>query len=101
MFDHDKCDGKALILKKAKEELEEHRKPYIEGLIVRSRTQWYEDGEKSSKYFLSLEKRNAAKSRYKIYTTKAKPSPVQKQFYRSLLTHFRKNILLKSTLSPT
>ena len=27
-------------------------------MIVRSRVQWHEQGEKSSKYFLSLEKRN-------------------------------------------
>ena len=42
-----------------KDQLEDIRKPIINGLIVRSRTRWYEDGEKSSKYFLGLEKRNA------------------------------------------
>ena len=41
-----------------KSKLEEIRKPKIDGLIVRSRVQWHEQGEKSSKYFLSLEKRN-------------------------------------------
>ena len=30
----------------------------VNGLIVRSRARWHEHGEKSSKYFLSLEKRN-------------------------------------------
>ena len=34
------------------------RKPLIEGLIITSRTKWHDDGEKSSKYFLCLEKRN-------------------------------------------
>ena len=29
-----------------------------EGRIIRSRAQWYEEGEKSSSYFLNLEKRN-------------------------------------------
>ena len=28
---------------------------------MRSKTDWYEHGEKSTKYFLSLEKRNKAK----------------------------------------
>ena len=28
------------------------------GSIVRSRVKWFEEGEKKSKYFLSLEKRN-------------------------------------------
>ena len=32
------------------------------GIILRSKVNWYEYGEKSSKYFLSLEKRNKAKS---------------------------------------
>ena len=56
-----KCSLNAQLLENAKDELEKHRKPYIDGLIVRSRTQWHEDGEKSSKYFLSLEKRNATR----------------------------------------
>ena len=33
-----------------------------EGIIMRSKTGWYERGEKSTKYFLNLEKRNKAKS---------------------------------------
>ena len=32
------------------------------GIILRSKSDWYEHGEKSSKYFLNLEKRNKAKS---------------------------------------
>ena len=31
-------------------------------LFLRSKVRWYEQGEKSAKYFLSLEKRNKAKS---------------------------------------
>ena len=46
------------ILNIAKSNLEESRRPMIEGLIVRSRVQWHEQGERNSKYFLSLEKRN-------------------------------------------
>ena len=30
----------------------------FEGIIVRSRARWYEHGEKNSKYFLNLGKRN-------------------------------------------
>ena len=58
-FNNSKCDTTAKALDNAKKALEEHRKPYIEGLIVRSRTQWHEKGERSTKYFLSLEKRNS------------------------------------------
>ena len=28
------------------------------GIIVRARARWYEHGERSTKYFLNLEKRN-------------------------------------------
>ena len=59
LFNSNKNETNANNLKRAQEELENLRKPYIEGLIVRSRTQWYEKGERSSKYFLSLEKRNS------------------------------------------
>ena len=45
-------------LEEAKSWLENIRKPQIKGLITRSRVQWHEDGERCSKYFLSLEKRN-------------------------------------------
>ena len=41
-----------------KKELEDLRKPMIDGLIIRSKVQWHEEGERSTKYFLSLEKRN-------------------------------------------
>ena len=52
-------EGKALEnLERKKAELEESRKNYIEGVILRSKARWYEFGEKSTKYFLSLEKRN-------------------------------------------
>ena len=30
----------------------------VEGTIVRSRARWHKHGEKNSKYFLNLEKRN-------------------------------------------
>ena len=33
-----------------------------DGIITRFKSQWYEEGEKSTKYFLSLEKRNKVRS---------------------------------------
>ena len=56
-----KCAANVHDLEKAKENLQKHRAPYIEGLIVRSRAQWHEEGERNSKYFLPLEKRNASR----------------------------------------
>ena len=39
-------------------ELEEIRKTELTGLLLRTRCKWIENGEKPTKYFLSLEKRN-------------------------------------------
>ena len=45
-------------LEKLKSELELLEERKTEGTIVRARARWHEHGEKSNKYFLSLEKRN-------------------------------------------
>lgn len=45
-------------LQDAKNKLQEIRKEHIKGLFVRSKVKWIENGEKPTKYFLSLEKRN-------------------------------------------
>lgn len=39
-------------------QLEEIRAEYMRGLLIRARAKWIEEGEKPSKYFCSLEKRN-------------------------------------------
>lgn len=40
------------------EDLEEIRKYELKGLLLRSHCKWIEDGEKPTKYFCALEKRN-------------------------------------------
>ena len=47
---------------KTKEELEKIYDYITEGIILRSKATFYEEGEKPSKYFLSLEKSNKIKS---------------------------------------
>ena len=42
-------------------ELEKIYNHIAEGIILRSKSQWYEEGEKASKYFLTLEKSRKAK----------------------------------------
>ena len=41
-----------------KTELEQELEKKTKGALVRSRARWYEEGERSSKYFLGMEKRN-------------------------------------------
>ena len=43
-------------------ELEKNYEYLTDGIIMRSKSQWYEEGKKYIKYFLSLEKRNKVKS---------------------------------------
>ena len=47
-----------LALNVLKEKMEQLYEKKVEGIIVRSRARWHEYGEKHSKYFLNLEKRN-------------------------------------------
>ena len=46
----------------AKKELERYFDKITDGIIIRSRVQWYEQGEKNTKYFLGLEKSVKQKS---------------------------------------
>ena len=45
-----------------KQELEQIYNYITEGVILRTRTDWYEQSEKSTKYFLNHEKRNKPKT---------------------------------------
>ncbi|KAK3084078.1 hypothetical protein FSP39_007782 [Pinctada imbricata] len=45
-------------LAELKEELENYRKEKMKGVMVRTRARWIEEGEKPSKYFCSMERRN-------------------------------------------
>ena len=45
-------------LEELEQKLERIRKKELDSLIIRSRCKWIEHGEKPTKYFLSLEKRN-------------------------------------------
>ena len=74
-----------------KEKLENLRKPFIDGLIVRTRAKWHEEGERPSKYFLSMEKRNAIR---KIPTClKIEGQIFSKTF--SILNEFTKDLAKK------
>ena len=51
----------ATLLDAAQKQLESFYEEKTKGIIVRARARWHEQGEKSTKYFLNLEKRNHVK----------------------------------------
>ena len=74
-----------------KAELEKLYDYITAGIILRSRTTWYKQGEKSSKYFMNLEKRSRGKSHVRKLMTEndiqIDPSSIMsyvKNFYSSL-----------------
>ena len=69
----------------------------VEGIIIRSRARWYEHGERSSKYFLNLEKRNHVKKHIRkldingvLTTDPLKILNEQKRFYQELYQSINK-----------
>ena len=64
--EHNLCENPSNANKEvwesAKSNLETEYEYITQGIIVRSRAEWVEKGEKNSKYFLNLEKNNKAKS---------------------------------------
>jgi len=93
---------KRLELEKAK--LEESRQPRIRAMIKRAKAQYYEEGEKPSKFFINLEKKNFLN---KLITRlvdgdKVAEKPldilsVQREFYKNLYTSRIKEDEIEST----
>ena len=55
------CDSLTFRYHEARENLEAFYEEKTKGVIIRARARWHEHGEKSTKYFLNLEKRNHVK----------------------------------------
>ena len=80
------------LLNEAKEILEHFYKEKTRGIIIRARARWHEHGERSSKYFLNLEKRNNVRKHIRKLCVsgviKTDPYQIldreQKRFYNSL-----------------
>ena len=60
-FEDDPSEDNKSRLCEVKDKLEQSYDEKIKGVIIRARVRWHEYGEKSSKYFLNLEKRNQVK----------------------------------------
>ena len=106
IFDADPSDTNANILNSAKENLEAFYEEKINGVIIRARARWHEHGEKSTKYFLNLEKRNHVKKHMRklrisglITTDPFNILSEQKRFYQELYTSQNDTDNSQSTVS--
>ena len=71
--------------KNAKNELENLYDNITNGIILRSKARWYEEGEKNTKYFLSLEKNNKAKSHIrKVFDSSGEKMKIRGTFLKKL-----------------
>ena len=92
-------DSNATRLNAAQEKLETFYEEKTKGIIIRARARWHEHGEKSTKYFLNLEKRNHIKKHIrKLHISgviKTDPFCILKEQER-----FYKDLYKRSTTDP-
>ena len=95
-----KFKSETLILEyeSAKDDLEKTNDYVASGAIFRSKVRWYEEGEQNTSYFLSLEKRNKAKTHiHKIINTNDEEITDEKMIIKEI-NNFYSN--LYSKMSP-
>ena len=63
-FERDPNNLNVNILNSAKEDLELFYKEKVKGIIIHARARWHENAEKSTKYFLNLEKKKSHQKTY-------------------------------------
>lgn len=80
-----------------KERLEQMRELKLDGIITRARARWYEKGEKHSKYFLNLEKRNyVSRNIVSLRNSDNELTTDQKEIMETLVQHY-KNLFSERT----
>ena len=83
----------------AKSELEEFYNYVMEGIILRSRAVWYEKGEKSSRYFFTLEKGQKSKTSIRKLNVDGVEVEEQKQVLQCIHTYYRNLFQITSNLT--
>ena len=88
------------LYESCKNELEEIYDKIADGVKIRSRCDWYEEGEKSTKFFLNLEKHNASKT--VIRKLKAENIEISdpKEILKTLQNYFEK-VFQKNTFKTS
>jgi len=105
IFEADPNDRNANSLNSAEDTLELFYEEKVKGIIIRARARWHEHGEKSTKYFLNLEKRNHIRKHMRklninssITTDPFNILNKQRRFYQELYTE-RIRTMRRSNLS--
>ena len=73
---------------KISDQLEKIYKSKCNGAIIRSKVKWFEEGEKNTKYFMSLEKRNLDKNTITLLRNKKGKSISNQQTIRKYVHDF-------------
>ena len=96
VFQNDPSEENLVALNVLKERMDKMYEEEVEGIIVRSRARWHEHGEKNSRYFLNLEKRNHVKKHVRklrlsgvITSDPFEILHAEKEFYESLYKSHR------------
>ena len=91
VFQNDPSEENLVTLNVLRERMDKIYEEEVEGIIVRSRARWHEHGEKNSRYFLNLEKRNHVKKHVRklrlsgvITSDPFEILQAEKEFYESL-----------------
>ena len=99
IFQDNPCETTRLKAEGVKSELEALYDKKVEGIIIRSRARWHEHGEKNSKYFLNLEKRNNIKKHIRklfvsgaISTDPFEILSTERRFYEKLYSKQNTNV---------
>ena len=92
-FESEPNDSSANLLNSVKDTMELFYEEKVKGIIIRVRACWHEQGEKSTKYFLNLEKRNRIKKHMRKLNINASVTTdpfnilsEQQHFYQELYT---------------
>ena len=98
-FEKNPCLETRKVLEECKMNLERFYDKKTEGIIVRSRARWHDHGEKSTKYFLNLEKRNHMRKHIRKLSLCGVITSDHKQILKSASDYFEKLYSTKSNLS--
>ena len=71
-YEDNLCESNVHLLEEKRQELTALRNKRVEGMIVRSRAKWLYEGEKSSKYFYKLEKKQQLCTKSHVFYSKSK-----------------------------